>query len=115
MLKSERVTFFYTAGYRFHTKKRRSENNGRDRPLGTYSLLLTACILANTDLGKEPYLDTLTLEGYNYFVRVRVSGPTFITLFMFRVSDIFRVILDCDLRLICVHRYSGIISEDASC
>ena len=52
------------------------------------------------------------LVGYGHFISVRVSGPTFSTLFMVRIR--VRVILDCEITFICVHRYGGIISEDAS-
>ena len=47
---------------------------------------------------------------------VRVSGPTFSTLFMVmvRIRVRVRVILGCDVTFICVHRYGEKINEDAS-
>ena len=41
-----------------------------------------------------------------------VSGPKFSSLFMVRVR--VRVIFDCDLTFICVHRYGEKINEDAN-
>ena len=61
---------------------------------------------------RNPNPAIVATAGCGYYSRVRVLGPTFSTLFMVRIR--VRVILNCDVTFICVHRYGGIISEDAS-
>ena len=49
-----------------------------------------------TDLGTDPYF-------LGYFIKVRISGPTFSTLFIVRIR--FSAILDCDITFKCVNLY----------
>ena len=76
-------------------------------PLITLTLTLTI----KRSLNLEPETLTLILQPksasylkyFSFTIRVRVSGPTFNTLFMVRVR--VRVILNCDVTIICLEWY----------